>query len=391
MDIDHYKSFDVEDFILDENLAKLVKGQTVEGMTLAQYKKLFPDKSNEITLAVDILMGLKTTKKTTSEARKGEILNAILQSKNNRVIINILRYAATVLLIVGLAASYMWLNNAHSEIEDYAAAVSLKSKNAELILADGKRVEFKSKQSKIEYINNSSSVSLNDSSKLEQPVSGSGKCYNQVIVPFGKRSHIIFSDGSKVWLNSGSRLVYPPVFNGVHREVFLEGEAYFEVAKNKNMPFIVRTSNFRIKVLGTRFNVQAYKNESEQTTVLLEGKVNIGKCGELFSNVHELTPNNKATLLTSEDDFTISNVGDAENYIAWTYGYLPMENQDILSLTRRISRYYNIDIEVTAKNVPTRFAGKLDLKEDPERIVEGLATIFKLKHRKEGEKIVIYE
>jgi ferric-dicitrate binding protein FerR (iron transport regulator) len=217
------------------------------------------------------------------------------------------------------------------------------------------------------------------------------KSFNQMIVPFGKRSNIIFSDGSKVWLNSGSRLIYPPVFKGENREVFLEGEAYFEVAKNKNKPFIVRTSDFRIKVLGTRFNVQAYKNEGEQTTVLLEGKVNIAKGGSFFSKEYELSPNRKATLIDSEDNFKISEVADAENYIAWISGYLPMENQDILSLTKRISRYYNIDIEVTAKNVPTKFAGKLDLKEDPERIVEGLATIFKLKHRKEGEKIVIYE
>lgn len=391
MESDHYKSFGVEDFILDDNFTKLVKGQTVDGMTLAQFKALFPDKAHEITLAVDILLGLKTTKKATSDEKKGEQLNVILQAKNNRSIINILRYAAAVLLIVGLAASYKSLNNAHSEIEEYATAISVKSKNAELILADGKRVEFKSKQSKIEYLNNSSSVSLNDSSKLEQPVSASGKCFNQLIVPFGKRSQIIFSDGSKVWLNSGSRIVYPPVFNGVNREVFLEGEAYFEVAKNVNKPFIVRTSDFKIKVLGTRFNIQAYKNEGEQTTVLLEGKVNIAKTGSFFSKEYEMSPNDKATLIGSEDNFTISEVADAERYIAWIYGYLPMENQDILSLTRRISRYYNINIEVTAKNVPTICAGKLDLKENPERIIEGLSTIFKLKYRKEGEKIVIYE
>jgi len=391
MNIDHYKSFSTEDFILDDNFSKLTKGQSVDGITLDQFKALLPEKNKEIAFAVEIRNGLTTKKKATSTERKAEMLSEILHSRKHTFIRPIFRYAAAVLLIIGLGISSLWLFNSQTDIEDFASSTSIKSQNAELILADGKRIEIENKQSKIEYATNGSSVSLNDSSKLEQSEPVSGKCFNQVIVPFGKRSNILLSDGSRVWLNSGSKLVYPPVFTDVDREVFLEGEAYFEIAKNENRSFYVRTSNFRVKVLGTKFNVQAYKDENEQSTVLLEGKVNIAKNGKLFSKGNELSPNQKATFLSSGDNFVITEVENAENYIAWIYGYLPVENQNIVSLSKRISRYYDIDIEVKAKNVNIRFTGKLDLKDDPKRILDALSTISKLKYEQQGDKFVIYD
>lgn len=391
MNTDHYKLFCAEDFILDDNFKKLVKGQTVDGITLKQFKESLSENSKELLFAEEILNGLITKKKSLTDERKAEILSAILLSKKVQFRISIFRYAAAALLIIGLGISSLWLFYSQSDIQNFASSSNLNSQNAELILADGKRIEIENKQSKIEYETNGSAVSLNDSSKLEQSEPVSGKSFNQVIVPFGKRSEILLSDGSRVWLNSGSRLVYPPVFNNVEREVFLEGEACFEICKNENKPFFVRTGDFRIKVLGTKFNVQAYKNEIEQSTVLLEGNITIAKNGKLFSKEYELSPNQKATLSATNDNFIISRVDDAENYIAWIYGYLPLENQNIVSLSKRISRYYNIEIEVRANNVDTRFAGKLDLKDDPKRILDGLSTIFKVKYKNEGGKIVIYE
>lgn len=391
MNTDHYKSYCAEDFILDDNFKKLVKGQTVDGITLKEFKESLSENSKELLFAEEILNGLITKKKSLTDERKAEILSAILLSKKVQFRISIFRYAAAALLIIGLGISSLWLFYSQSDIQNFASSSNLNSQNAELILADGKRIEIENKQSKIEYETNGSAVSLNDSSKLEQSEPVSGKSFNQVIVPFGKRSEILLSDGSRVWLNSGSRLVYPPVFNNVEREVFLEGEACFEIFKNENKPFFVRTGDFRIKVLGTKFNVQAYKNEIEQSTVLLEGNINIAKNGKLFSKEYELSPNQKATLSATNDNFIISKVDDAENYIAWIYGYLPLENQNIVSLSKRISRYYNIEIEVRANNVDTRFAGKLDLKDDPKRILDGLSTIFKVKYKNEGGKIVIYE
>jgi ferric-dicitrate binding protein FerR (iron transport regulator) len=278
-----------------------------------------------------------------------------------------------------------------SDIENFASTNIINSENAELILADGQRVEISNKESKIEYAAGGSSLSLNDSSILEQREPVDGNSFNQVIVPLGKRSNVLLSDGTRVWLNSGSRLVYHPVFKGKSREVFLEGEGYFEVSSNKSMPFFVRTDACRVKVLGTKFLVQSFSNENEFNTVLVEGKVSLTTNSKMFAKEVELSPNQIAELSDSKDNFKISEVKNVENYISWIHGYLDFQNEDIVSLTNRISRYYNIVIEVRLSNVQTKFSGKLDLKEDPERILSGLSTITKTKFEKQGNKYVIFE
>ena len=391
MNIDHYRAFSVEDFILDETIKELAKGHSVDCITLDQLKVQLPDKSDEISFAVEIINGLSTTKKGVSTERKAELLTQIFEHRKNKLKFTVFRYAASVLLIVGLGISALLLFYRHSDIEDFACLPNGQSKNAELILADGRRVEIERKQSKIEYAANGTSVSLNDSAKLEQTEPVSGKGYNQVVVPFGKRSNILLSDGTRVWLNSGSRLVYPPVFDRKNREVFLEGEAYFEVSKDAHKPFYVRTEAFRVRVLGTKFEVQAYKNESVQNTVLLEGKVSLAQNGELFSKEYELSPNQKGVVLGEDKGFEITEVEDAHNYITWIYGYLSFENEDIVSLSKKISRYYNLEIEVKTNNNKLRLSGKLDLKEDPKRILEELSILFKTKCTKQGDKVVIYE
>lgn len=391
MDIDHYRAFSAEDFILDDNIRKLAKGQSIDGLTLDQLKAQLPEKSNEILFAVEIINGLSTTKKNVPTERKAELLTQIFKHKKNKLKLTFFRYAASVLLIVGLGISALLLYNRHPDIEDFVRSSNVQSKNAELILADGRRVKIERKQSKIEYAANGASVSLNDSAKLEQTGSVSGKSYNQVVVPFGKRSNILLSDGTRVWLNSGSRLVYPPVFDRKNREVFLEGEAYFEVSKDAHKPFYVRTEAFRVRVLGTKFVVQAYKNESVQNAVLLEGKVSLAQNGELFSKEYELSPNQKGAFSGEETGFEITDIEDAQNYIAWTNGYLSFENEDIISLSKKISRYYNLEIEVKTSNNKLKLSGKLDLKEDPKRILEELSILFKTKCTKQGEKVVIYE
>jgi hypothetical protein len=391
MIFDNYKHYQTEDFVLDDDFIKLAKGFSVDGNTLDQLKSHLPEKRKEISLAVEILKGLITNKDELNNERKELLLTRIFQANQKQFRLVFIKYAASILLLIGLGFSLNYLFRGSLEIENFAASTLVNTKNAELILADGKRIEIESKQSKIEYTANSTTVSLNDSAKLEQLQPASGKSFNQIIVPYGKRSNILLSDGTKVWLNSGSRLVYPPVFKDKSREVFLEGEAYFEVSKNKSKPFFVRTDAFNVKVLGTKFSVQAFKNEKESFAVLLEGKVSLSKKSKIFGKEYELSPNQKALLSDNNDDINITTIENAENYIAWIYGFLNFENEDILSLTKRISRYYNIDIDVTKIIAISKFSGKLDLKENPERIMDGLSKIYKIKYEKIESKFVFYQ
>jgi ferric-dicitrate binding protein FerR (iron transport regulator) len=216
--------------------------------------------------------------------------------------------------------------------------------------------------------------------------------FNQLIVPHGKRSFIQLSDGSKVWVNSGSRLVFLPVFKGNKREVFLEGEAYFEVAKDMKKPFYVRTDAYDIKVYGTRFDVQAYKLDNEYNTILLEGKVSLEiKNGTANSKEHFLLPNQKASLADQKGNLFITEVANIDNYTAWKDGYLIFKNEPFPELLKRVSRYYNITILPNNQASIKRLSGKLDLKDNPERVLDGLSVISKSRYSKQGNQYVFYE
>ncbi len=112
---------------------------------------------------------------------------------------------------------------------------------------------------------------------------------NQIIIPYGKRSDITLADGTHIWLNSGSQLSYPSEFKTDSREVYLSGEAFFDVKANPNKPFYVITRDIKIKVLGTRFNVSSYNEDNTTQTVLLKGKVTTGK-NKIFAQTIDLMP-----------------------------------------------------------------------------------------------------
>ena len=198
-----------------------------------------------------------------------------------------------------------------------------------------------------------------------------------MIVPFGKYNSLQLSDGSKVWINSGSRLVYPPAFSGKTREVYLQGEAYFEVAKDPGKPFYVKTDRFRVEVKGTRFSVQANEREELFTTLLLEGEVSltIGQDKSASGTETKLNPGNIASLTENGKNFRVMPVDHPENYVAWKNGYLLFSDEPLSELLQRVSRYYNIVIELRNSSRSVKISGKLDLKDDPGRVFKGISAI----------------
>lgn len=391
MDHNRYRLYRAEDFILDEDFIKTARNKIAGTRAIEQLKIRLPEKTEEISLAFEILNNLKTTKTDLPDQKKEEVLRKIYQHTQTQIRLTIFKYAAAVFLFAGAGTAAWLILDQRPSIHNFAAASRSGSENTELILADGQRVEIDSKQAKIEYAANSASVSVNDTAIVEQTGNGLHQGYNQVSIPFGKRSYILLSDGTKVWLNSGSRLIYPPVFQGNKREVYVEGEACFEVSENKEKPFYVCTESFKVRVLGTRFVVQADAVTKENYTVLVEGKVTLSANSKLFAGTYELLPSQKATLSENLKEFNITAVRNMENYLAWTDGYLNFEQEDLVSLAKRISRYYNIEIEVNTSDRSSVFSGKLDLKDDPERILNGLAIIFKTRYEKQGNRFVFYD
>lgn len=388
IDIEFYKTFTSEDFLLDDNFRRLVAGQTVAGKSMDWLESMLPDKKEEIRLASEILRGMRPYRYGASEEKIQEVWDKAVRGHRVRLWAVISRYAAVFLLLLGVGSIFFYLNSKETSIQEFARTEKISSDDAVLVLAGNEQVAIKSDESKIHYSADGSGVLLNDTASVEQSIEQGG--FNQLIVPYGKRSNMVLSDGTKVWLNAGSRLIYPPVFKGRNREVYLEGEGYFEVSPDAQKAFYVKTEAFAVKVYGTRFNIQAYKEDNEYNTVLVEGKVSMEVNGRIFSKEFFLSPEQKGTYINGQDNFQISPVTNVGDYIAWTNGYLTFKDEDVSSVLRRLSRYYNVDIECKEGSRLIEVSGKLDLKDNLERLLNGLCTMSHTRYFKEGDKYIFY-
>jgi len=175
--------------------------------------------------------------------------------------------------------------------------------------------------------------------------------YNELFAAFGTRSAIKLSDGTSVWLNSGSSIKYPDRFIGNKRKVFLKGEAYFEVESDLKKPFIVETSSVKVKATGTKFNVLGYPSVDEAEVTLVSGKVEVSLTDDKKNiNSSKLKMNqhfsfNKTTGVTSIVD------EDTYKYISWKDGKLIFRNEPLSHVVKKISQVFNVDIELQGSSL----------------------------------------
>jgi ferric-dicitrate binding protein FerR (iron transport regulator) len=213
---------------------------------------------------------------------------------------------------------------------------------------------------------------------------------NQLVVPFGKNSSIRLPDGTIASLNAGSRLIYPSKFEGKNREVYLIGEGFFEVSHNADMPFIVKTSDLQVEVLGTKFNLSAYPSDSFIETVLVEGKVKlIENAFQIVKGNFVLEPNQLASYNRENAETKIAHV-DVRNYVAWHHGYLNFESSDLSRIVKKLERYYNIQIRLGDPMLGSRtISGKLKLKEEIDGVLTALASTASAELVKINESIYV--
>jgi len=174
---------------------------------------------------------------------------------------------------------------------------------------------------------------------------------NDLVVeaPAGSRMHIELGDGTTVWLNHGSKLKYPYRFDGKSRKVFLTGEAYFKVAHNSKVPFIVGTNRLEVKATGTVFNVSAYPGDDNIETTLVEGKVILYES----KNNHEikaLSPGECLKFNSQKNDYTLESVNTAK-YTAWKDGLLVFKNERVEDVAKKLARWYNVEVEISNEKV----------------------------------------
>lgn len=382
--LENYNLYTTDDFVLDDDFRAIVQGSDSND-ALKELLLSLPAKQEEINLAVQIINGLHVRKFQQDDKRKHDLWQQVLITHNRQFRLRFFKYAASLLLLIG-AGGTIFYRAYRQPTDNIAVANKFPDDNATLILADGKEISISSKQSSVKYSSDGSGIMVNDTSGIAQTVPDEG--LNQLIVPFGKRSYIMLSEGTRIWLNSGSKLIFPPVFKGKTREVYLEGEALFDVTTNKEKPFYVKTDAFKMKVYGTKFNIQAYQQDNDYNVVLIEGKVSMNSSKDADSKEVFLDPSQKATLLKGGDRFEVSAVENTEIYTAWVDGYLTFVNEEVPVLLKRVSRYYNVSIETQLPENAEKIYGKLDLKDNLERVLDGIAFISGTKYEKEGEKYV---
>lgn len=159
------------------------------------------------------------------------------------------------------------------------------------------------------------------------------------VVPNGNRAMIQLPDGSKVYLNSGTKLSYPNKFPKKEREVKLDGEAYFEIAKDSNKPFIVRTERVNVRVLGTKFNLSCYTDENQVETVLLEGSVSFGANKSKERII--ITPGQLVSYDKLSGEYQLRNV-DPKGFVSWTEGKLTFKSTSLALIAKRLGRFFNV-------------------------------------------------
>lgn len=210
-----------------------------------------------------------------------------------------------------------------------------------------------------------------------------------LIVPEGQRACMALADGTKVWLNSNSTLRYSASgFNTKERKVELNGEAYFEVATDKAHPFIVQTEKYDIRVLGTTFNVNAYRNSDLFETSLVEGKVTVYRPNTQTSVM--LQPNE---MLTEENGKLYKSAIPSGNRFLWREGIYTFNDETLESIFKRLSVYYEVTIICRNKQISSRkCTGKFRQKEGIEQVMRVLQKYvnFHYKYDKEKNQIVIY-
>jgi len=307
----------------------------------------------------------------------------------------IFRYAAILILAISIGGSagywYWQKNTVHFEFTESANnSISGKSR---LSLSNGTIVDLEKEDSKVA-MNGNRKITIDNEKEIDLGKDNpeeDGKM-NEVVIPYGKKSQLILEDGTKVWLNAGSRMAFPTKFRGKTREVILEGEAYFEVVTNQAHPFVVNTGAVAIKVLGTKFNLSAYKGDVMTEAVLIEGKISLSERSALGYLKKEtiLAPNQKVSYNSEDHAITVKEEPNADLRIAWIDGMFRFSQQSLQEVLNKLQRYYNVQFVVDPE-IPSAdlITGKLDLKDSIESVMLALSDVVDLKYRIEGNKIWI--
>jgi len=359
-----------------------------EAAQLMQYRDNFHLLEEEETQAADV-----------EELLKDRIYGKIMQTTGGKKVVRLANWwraaAAVLLLVLGLGALFT-KNNTKKPLAvkvnkaPASAPQPIKpgTNTATLTLADGSVITLNDAPEGVLAQTGSTAITKANG-LLSYTANSNGAAANEnalntMHVPRGGQYAVTLSDGTKVWLNSGSSLTYPEVFAGTERKVVLSGEAYFEVSKNEQQPFIVHTNRADVHVLGTHFNINAYNDEGVLKTTLLEGAVRLSAATASVL----LAPGEQGLITGSRPGIEKKRV-NVNQEIAWKAGYFVFRNNTIGDIMRQISRWY--DVEITYRGgLPTgTFGGTYSKGKDLPELLNGLELTGLVHFKIEGRNVIV--
>lgn len=397
-----YSKYRASDYLTDEYFIDSMLHPTTENKffweTLIYDEKINTD---EFISAFMMLKRLHENKPEVSEMRIEHLWNRIEQSnfKNDLPtkrlkLFRMIAVAASFIGLIGISL-FMYTKSGKSEsiqsIADFAREniIHTKQPNNEIQLISGNHtLAVQGDQAKVEYDENGK-LKVNKQSMVVNQTKKVAKdeiVYNQLRVPYGKRAFLTLSDGTTLWINTGTTVIYPVTFAKNKREIFIEGEVYAEVFHDSKRPFIIKTEKLDVRVLGTVFNVTAYKEDKQTNVVLVSGSVNVKP------------KNGKVTLMKPNQMYAYSDIVstltevDVENYTSWHEGKYIFKSEPIENILLRLSRYYNVTMKLPSSATGITCSGKLELKDDLSQLLNGLSEITSMSFsKKESEFRVSFE
>lgn len=304
-------------------------------------------------------------------------------------------YAVAACLFIFLLVGVLWETSEPTVQRVANETEFIGKKSAELILADGQRIDLEIQVVDLEEQNGVSISNTRDSylaysgdTSVLEADSAEQLIYNTLKVPVGADYKLRLADGTTIWLNCGTEIHYPVKFGKQERRVYLDGEAYFEVKKAAEWPFIVETERMHVQVTGTRFNVKSYRSEEIVHTTLVSGSVNINTPDE-DEQIVRLLPTQQFCLDKRTGQVVVSEV-DTRLYTDWTEGMFVFRKQRLEEVMNTLSRWYGIEVFYIGSTVKDlRVSANLGRYEHIDAILRIIGAMDKVNAERKGNVVTI--
>ncbi len=350
-------------------------------------------------LFTGVLQGMMETDQS-GPAWKGERLDQLVENvlqadriRRTARLVPLRRWIAAAAVLLVIATGYYWWSGYDRKAivpagAEYKSDVQPGGDKAVLTLANGQKILLDSaangklaEQGMVKVIKPASGQLLYEGA--DDKVS-----YNTLSTPRGGQYRLRLPDGTDVWLNAASSITYPTAFTGGERTVNITGEAYFEVAKDAARPFHVKVNTMEVEVLGTHFNINSYSDEGMIKTTLLEGSVRINKGTSADGSFQSvvLKPGQQAQAAAG---LKVIDRADIEQAVAWKNGMFLFKDQDIESIMKQVSRWYDVEISYDKRPVKELFNGAVPRNVPVSKVFHLLGLTEQVHFKIDGKKVLV--